>query len=556
MAPGGLPGRRLLDKLGGVKRFGACFPRLNPLLAGRREIMKAPRRAGLLGLVLSGPSVVLAFVASALHGAAAEPIATRIDALIAHGALEQAKVGVLIERARDGSTVYARGADQLFIPASNQKILTVLASLVRFGPAHRFTTRVWAPAPIDGDGSVGELVVEGGGDPALGSEDWWRLAAELRRAGLRHVAGDLRIDDSLFAGPSWHPSWGALSARAYHAPVGALTANFGAFTVSVWPRDAPGSAPRVGIDPPVDYLRLRNLARTVDRRRAELVIDRLAGAVSEGRAEEIVRVEGTVRRGALGDHFPRSVLDPGLYAGSLLLHQLRANGIDVDGGVRRAPREEGEALVAVLDWPGRTLAEIARLCLKHSSNAIAETLVKDLGAWDGVEASGAPARAGDWPEGIASLRRTLLGLGLDLDRARLVDGSGLSIQNRLSPRMLTRALGVGAESFAVGPEFVAALPIAHRDGTLERRLEGAAGRIRAKTGLLSDAGVTALSGHAERTDGERLIFSILVNGPGGGTEAGMEAVDRIARAMLESELPPTADPGADPGEGPARPGTD
>ncbi|MEZ4330700.1 MAG: D-alanyl-D-alanine carboxypeptidase/D-alanyl-D-alanine-endopeptidase [Myxococcota bacterium] len=496
-------------------------------------------------------------VALAAAAVAAEPLADRIDALVSKGALAQAKVGVLVERAGDGATLYARGADQLFIPASNQKILTVLASLVRFGPTHRFTTRTWAPQPIDGDGTVAELLVEGGGDPALGSEDWWRLAADLRREGLRHVSGNIRVDDSLFAGPSWHPSWGALSARAYHAPVGALSANYGAFVVSVWPRDATGSAPRVSVDPPVSYLRLRNLARTVTRRRGDLLIDRMQGGASEGRAEEIVRVEGTVRRGDAGDHFPRSVIDPGLYAGSLLLHQLRANAIEVDGEVRRAPRRAEEPLAIVLERPGRSLAEIARLCLKHSSNAIAETLVKDLGAWDGVDATDRPARAGDWPEGIAALRRTLAGLGVDLDRARLVDGSGLSIQNRLSPRMLVRALRLGADSFVAGPEFVAALPIAHGDGTLERRLEAVAGRIRAKTGLLSDARVTALSGFAEREDGERLVFSILVNGPGGGTEAGMDAVDRIARALVEAELPPAnGAPGAPPAAGARAVGAD
>lgn len=507
--------------------------------------MQVPRRSRLLGILSC-----LLLGAVAVRDAGAEPLADRIDGLVSKGTFAQARVGVLVERARDGATLYARGADQLFIPASNQKLLTVLASLVRFGPTHRFTTRAWAPEAIDGDGGVRELVIEGGGDPALGSEEWWRLAADLRREGLRHVAGDLRVDDSLFAGPSWHPSWGALSARAYHAPVGALSANYGAFTVSVWPRDTTGSAPRVSVDPPVAYFRLRNLARTVTRRRGSLIVDRLPGAVSEGRAEEIVRVEGTVRRGDAGDHFPRSVIDPGLYAGSLLLHQLQANAIDVDGGVRRAPRGADEALVLVLAWPGRSLAEIARLCLKHSSNAIAETLVKDLGAWEGVAASGARARPGDWPEGIAAVRRTLGELGIDLAGARLVDGSGLSLQNRLSPRMLVNALRIGAGSFAAGPEFVAALPIAHRDGTLERRLDGADGRIRAKTGLLSDAGVTALSGYAERDDGERLIFSILVNGPGGGTEAGMEAVDRIAQALLETELPrnrlESGDPGPDP----------
>ena len=487
------------------------------------------------GIGLGSGLFALLALAWAVPSSPAE-LADRLDRLIAARPLASASVGVLVERARDGAVLYARGADQLFIPASNQKILTVLASLERFGPAHRFATRVWAPHPIDGEGDVRELVVEGGGDPVLGSEDWWRIAADLRREGLRGVRGDLRVEDDLFEGSSWHPSWGDVTTRAYHAPIGALTANFGSFAVSVWPRAAAGSQARVAVDPPVAYLRLRNLARTVSRRRhPSLIVDRIAGSASEGVAEEIVRVEGTVRKGDPGDVFALGVLDPGLYAGSLLLHQLRANGVEVEGGVRRMPRG-GEDFALVLEHPGMSLAEIARVCLKQSSNAVAETLVKDLGAWDGVEIGDRPVRKGDWVGGVRVLRQRLEGLGLSLAEARLVDGSGLSLQNRLSPRMLVRALRVARDSLRFGPEFVAALPIAHRDGTLERRLEPAAGRIRAKTGLLSDAGVTALSGYVDRPDGETLIFSILVNGKGGGSEVGIEAVDRIAETLLETPI--------------------
>ena len=195
----------------------------------------------------------------------ATALASRIDRLVARGPLAKASVGIYVERASDGSAVYARGADRLLIPASNQKILTALAALHRFGPTYRFSTRLWAPRAPDAEGVVDALIVEGGGDPAMNSEDWWRLAAQLRREGLRGVRGDLRIDDTHFDAPGWHPSWGRVSSRAYHAPIGALTANYGSFFVSVAPQKNIGSAAAVYVDPPVDYLRLANRAKTVAR---------------------------------------------------------------------------------------------------------------------------------------------------------------------------------------------------------------------------------------------------------------------------------------------------
>jgi D-alanyl-D-alanine carboxypeptidase/D-alanyl-D-alanine-endopeptidase (penicillin-binding protein 4) len=107
----------------------------------------------------------------------------------------------------------------------------------------------------------------------------------------------------------------------------------------------------------------------------------------------------------------------------------------------------------------------------------------------------------------------------------VVDGSGLSPRSRVSPRSLVAALRGGSEAFRFGPELVAALPIAGRDGTLERRAREALDDVRAKTGLLSDQRTTSLSGFAELADGEIAVFSILVNGYKGGTSAAMDAVD-------------------------------
>ncbi len=498
------------------------------------------RSAGAWSFALSAilsVATLLASPAASVETGDRSTLAERLDRLLAASPLDRARVGLLVVRASDGATLYARDADRLLVPASNQKILTSLASLARFGPSHRFSTRVWAPEAPDADGLVDSLLVEGGGDPVMNSEDWWRLAADLRREGLRGVRGDLFIDDSRFEEPGWHPSWGRISARAYHAPVGALTANYGTFFVSVWPHARIGAPARVVIDPPVDYLRLRNEARTTDRKaRPRLSVDRAPGRKRDGPPDEVVRVDGVARRGDEGDSFPRSVLDPGLYAGSLFAHQLAANDVELDGEVLRGAEREAYP-VLLLDRPGRTLAEATALCMKYSNNSIAESLVKNLGAWAGAASDAEPPRQGDWAGGIRAMRRQLEALGLDLGDARIIDGSGLSTQNRVSARMLVAALSRGRDAFAFGPEFVASLPIAELDGTLEKRLRGSRGRIRAKTGLLSDAKVSALSGFAERADGETLVFAILVNGHAGGSGGAMRAVDRLAASLLEAPAP-------------------
>ena len=101
--------------------------------------------------------------------------------------------------------------------------------------------------------------------------------------------------------------------------------------------------------------------------------------------------------------------------------------------------------------------------------------------------------------GNAAVRADLERLGSDVAGLSIVDGSGLSYQNRVTPRALVSALRVARDSFGFGLEFVAALPIAAADGTLEKRPGGAADRVRAKTGLLTR--ITSLSGYAVSADG-------------------------------------------------------
>jgi D-alanyl-D-alanine carboxypeptidase/D-alanyl-D-alanine-endopeptidase (penicillin-binding protein 4) len=280
---------------------------------------------------------------------------------------------------------------------------------------------------------------------------------------------------------------------------------------------AAGEGVRADLDPQVDFLRLTNRARTgsSDARRS-LLVDRRGS-----RRFEQVLVSGVVPAGGETRTYLRSVLDPARYAGAVLRMQLAAVGIEVAGETRFG--YVPESAVELLAFRGHPLAEVVRRFLKYSNNSIGEALIKGLGA----RFSGGP---GTWRSGLQAARAELDALGLELDGLTLVDGSGLSYDNRATPRLLVEALHRGADSFSFGPEFVAALPIAASDGTLEERVEAMPGRVRAKTGLLTR--VTGLSGIAECADGRVAYFSVLVNGFHGSAEGAMDAVDGFLETLV------------------------
>ncbi|MCP3985167.1 MAG: D-alanyl-D-alanine carboxypeptidase/D-alanyl-D-alanine-endopeptidase, partial [bacterium] len=440
-----------------------------------------------------------------------------IDRALAAPGLQGARLSVLVVDRSGGELLYSRHPDRMLVPASNQKLLTAAAALARWGPSHRFETQVLAPAARATHGELPALYVRGGGDPSMTSEQWWRLAADLRAQGISRIRGPLVVDDRAFDDERWHPSWQPISARAYHAPVGALSANYGAFRVRIEPGAKLGDSAGVSVDPPVPYLQLRSQVRTgAAGSRVALTVDRVALGSSEQ-----VRVSGSIPAGADARDVYRSVAHPTRYAAAVLRQQLGANGITLEGPTRRAPLPEDAQ--PVLTFEGFAVGRIVALFMKNSNNMIAEALVKLLGRES-------PAESGNWPRGLAAVREQLVGLGVDLTGVRLADGSGLSRNNRVSARVLVEVIRAADRRFEMAPDLLAALPIAGRDGTLEKRASATRDRLRAKTGLLT--GVTALTGIARTARGRDVVFSILANGYERGDRAAMNAVDGFAEAVV------------------------
>jgi LysM repeat protein len=139
---------------------------------------------------------------------------------------------------------------------------------------------------------------------------------------------------------------------------------------------------------------------------------------------------------------------------------------------------------------------------KQSNNLFAELVFRTLGRT--VVGVGTPEA------GARAVRRALAQLGVDTKGVMLVDGSGLSAENRVSALTFVSLMERMAASAQWEP-FWESLPEAGQPGGLGRMYNTvAAGNLRAKTGTIE--GVSALSGLVRTRDGERVAFSLLVNG--------------------------------------------
>jgi serine-type D-Ala-D-Ala carboxypeptidase/endopeptidase (penicillin-binding protein 4) len=452
-----------------------------------------------------------------------------IDEIVARTPLHGARAGIVVASLDSGEVLYERDPDTLLNPASNVKLFTSAAALARLGPEYRYDTEIYAEG-APSSGAVKALYVKGKGDPTFVTERLWALAGDIAHRGVKVVRGDLVVDDSFFdaqrEGPGYDQERGD---RSYLAPVGALSLNYNVVAIHVAPGARAGDRGRVELEPASDYLDLENRTRTVrpsGRRRVTPSSVRLPSG------RQRIYVDARLPAGSREQVFYRKIDDPPLYFGLTLKRLLELRGVRVAGQVRRAtvPASARLLLVAQSD----ALGEIVRKLDKTSNNFVAEQLLKTLGA----EKKGLP---GTWPKGVEAVEDFLADAGIARGSYVMKNGSGLNDSNRFSARQTVTLLREVWRRFPIMADFLAALPVAGKDGTTRWRMESTEGRLRAKTGTLEN--VTSLSGFVETAARERLVFSILVNDFPGRAHLTIRAIDAVGSALAAAGGKP-ADLGA------------
>jgi D-alanyl-D-alanine carboxypeptidase/D-alanyl-D-alanine-endopeptidase (penicillin-binding protein 4) len=488
------------------------------------------RRAVALLLALGTVACASAGGRSAARRGAKQELRLFIDSALADPRFRAAHWGVLIVDAERGDTLYSRNAGKLFMPASNQKLLTGAVALDLLGPAYRFATHFAAGGGIVDSVMQGDLIVRGSGDPTI-SDAMQRdamlplraMAESLYVRGVRRIAGRRTSAGDPFPAPPYGFGWAWDDLDfPYSAGVDELMFNDGFTRVRIRSGTTDGAPPSVTVAPARSYPRLRIEARTVAPGDSAARGGRGLRIYHDTAALGTLVVRGVI---AAGDSVERRIAfrDQRHAFLAALYEALVDRGITVDerepGAIASAAYGMSEpAGLPLFAWRSDSLGAILAAFEKPSQNQIGELLLRTIGLTGG--------RSGTPEEGARIVSDALLAWGAPRDGFRVRDGSGLSRHNVVSPETIVRVLDAMRRSayFAV---FRDALPIAGVDGTIGSRMRGtaAAANVRAKTGTLDM--VRSLSGYVTTADGRLLLFSILCNH----WLVEVREVDRVADAI-------------------------
>lgn len=419
-----------------------------------------------------------------------------------------------------GRILVSRHAEQLFMPASNTKLLVSAAAAVLLPPGFTVRTSLYGGGPVVDGTLTGDLILYGRGDPTLSrrcyqgdttvsgvcvrdaEEPLRQLARGLRAAGITRVAGDLVGDGSWFEPAMIHPTWETDDLSWwYAAPVSGLGVHDNAPAFIHAPGAALGDPAIIRIEPAVEGMTLDNRTRTVaDSEPQQVDYHREPGTLR-------YVATGTVRRSAAPITQYVAHPDPNLLTATILRRLLAEEGVAVLGTTRATTdslatrgHRQGPALAEVTSRP---VEDWIYPVLNTSQNWFAEMLLKQLGRH--------VAGDGSWAAGLRVVRRFLIdSVAADSTQFRQRDGSGLSAQNLVSPMTFARLLW-WMQAHPRYEAFAAGLPRSGERGSLRLRFQNTPllGRVRAKTGTIS--GVNSLSGYIDRPGRPPLIFALVAN---------------------------------------------
>ncbi|HVE57436.1 MAG TPA: D-alanyl-D-alanine carboxypeptidase/D-alanyl-D-alanine-endopeptidase [Pyrinomonadaceae bacterium] len=447
--------------------------------------------------------------------------------------LQRGTVGIKITSLDTGKVVFEENAEKYLMPASNMKSFTVAAALEKLSPNFRFITSVFAPVKPDASGTVkGDLSIYGRGDisvsTAFYSGDYYKgldnLADKIVAAGVKRIEGNLVGDESYFTGNAIPISWEWDDLQWNDgAEISALPLNDNALDLTV----KPGS---VGAPCVVQLLPLNPVMRVVNTCVTTASNVKRDLTVKKDLDQNVVVISGTMPAGDKGFTNYLTVSHPSELFVALLKQRLEQKGVVVTGQPRVIGAKEKAILavssmlppvqIATLESP--PFSVIAAKTMKPSQNMYTETILWTLGQ----EGRGATITSAMTPDtnpflnpkatssekGIFVVRNFLNEIGIAPDGIIQYDGSGLSRHNLVTPAALIQLYTYMAKQSRYADVWYDVLPVGGVDGTLRSRFSDARtnGNVHAKTGTLDQ--VSALSGYVTSAAGEKMVFSIIVNG--------------------------------------------
>jgi len=445
---------------------------------------------------------LLLFVSFFTHHTDAQPLAQKIATAFrtfeSHQSLANGMASFLVLNANSGQVIFAKNEKLGMAPASTLKTVTSTAAFQVLGTDFTFETTLSYTGQIDASGTLkGDIVIRGTGDPSLGSDRFpqttdttllstWIQA--IKAAGIREIDGSIIADDRLYDGQTAPRGWTWQDMGNYYgAGISSLNWRENSVGVNFIPGSTPGAATSIGsTTADISYLQLVNETTTGTRGTGDRVYAFAAPYSSR-----------IYLRGSYGIDLKKTVylsVPDGAYDAA---HQLHRALEQADIPQTHTPTTAHLLLLAGSEVPSGgitlythrspALSKLIHWFNQKSINLYGEALLKAM-AYK-LEAKTDTRDAAELLQKFWTAK-----IGVPEGELRIMDGSGLSPENRVTTNVLARIL-LAAKKEPWFASFFESLPVYNG--------------MKMKSGTIG--GVLGYVGYQTTKDGTPLVFALLVN---------------------------------------------
>jgi D-alanyl-D-alanine carboxypeptidase/D-alanyl-D-alanine-endopeptidase (penicillin-binding protein 4) len=454
---------------------------------------------------------LIPFLSSYGQNKALEELTASLDNLKRDNTLVNASWGFCLKKVSSGELITEYNSKQALTPASTLKIVTTAAALNVLGSQYQWKTYLQYTGSIKDSVLNGDLLIKGGGDPSLDSHYFEDSLSEesvikwintIKKAGIKKINGRIIADTEIFEDSLAPATWlNGDVGNYYGAGASGLSCMDNMYTV-YFKSGSTGARTKIkNVIPDIKNLTFNNQV--------------IAGRRGSGDNTIIYGREYSFERLIKGSITPNGVYpvkgsmpDPALFYVQYLKEELTKNNIVCNGEaytsrLLKINAEQIDKKRLTLDTIySQPLHRIVYFTNLKSNNLFAEHLLKTL--------SLKKSERGNTKEGTKYVKNYWAQAGIDTSGFVMLDGSGLSPGNKITPEIQTDILLYMAKQPAFY-KYYESLPIAGESGTAKSICIGTKAQcnMRAKSGYIG--GVRAYTGYITDTSGELLAFSFIIN---------------------------------------------
>jgi D-alanyl-D-alanine carboxypeptidase/D-alanyl-D-alanine-endopeptidase (penicillin-binding protein 4) len=438
-----------------------------------------------------------------------------------------ASVSALVQNVKTGEIIFELNSVKNLAPASIQKLITSAAALELLGPDYRFSTTLGYTGIIDNSGVLnGDIVIQGGGDPTLGSVEFPEFyngfldkwLSEIKKTGIKEIKGRVITDDSYYDYNPVPPKWLWEDAGNYYgAGVYGLSLYDNVYEIHLKTSDSNSKPVITGIYPSESRIQLSN----------QLIASGSSdyGFVFSAPYSNSGWLSGTVPVNSEDFVLKASITDPPLLMARIINRKLKEAGIKVtnEPTTVRISQQKPEPVFPLITTFSPPLRNILKVMNHKSINLYAEHLVKELGKKFLNEGSTAA--------GLKVIGNFLDKAGITQNYICLEDGSGLSHLNSFCAQDLTALLVYMEEKGRNFSDYLGTIAAAG-EGTLKYNFRDPvfSSKLRAKSGSMTRA--RSYAGYLKTNQGNDMAFCIMVNNFSGPASHVVHVIETTLKAII------------------------